>query len=334
MVRLDAIEPNPYQPKTRISVPPETAKKFADSILEHGLIQTPVVRKVGDHYEMADGWLRRAGFKYLAQSGHAEYKDIPVQVRQLSDLQMADSIMEANTKRQDLNPIELANLFKKYVDKFGVSQDELARRHNCTQGEISNTMRLLDLPDVIQYKIVACGLKETHARYLLQLKDTLQMTLLSDEIISKGMTVVAVDARIRELLQKEPKKKPEAPAPQPVQQAPAPKVEEKAEPPKAAPPVSKTPEPAKHTPTKTATPAAPVSTAVKPTWKRKLVLEEKDGYVMASVMKEGTFPVMRKLEGTLEHVIEQPSISETNDLDVPVLKFLGEVTEQWQKESK
>jgi len=119
-IPINDIQPNPYQPESRLKVAPEVAKKFADSIQEHGLIQMPVVRKVNGHYEMGDGWLRLAGFRYLFESmpypENEKWSRILVQVRELDDRQMADMVMEANTIRQDLNPIELAKLYKKYLE--------------------------------------------------------------------------------------------------------------------------------------------------------------------------------------------------------------------------
>lgn len=189
--------PNPYQPEGRIVVDPETAKKFALSIQEHGLIQTPVVRFIlgegkvsqeqfsNGHYEIGDGWLRRAGFLFnLQELGLQEYAKMPCAVRQLTDQQMADMVMEANTVRKDLNPIELAKFYKRYLEDFKIPQVEMARRHNCSQGEIANTIRLLDLPEDIQGKIISQEITETHGRQLLRLNHSaeLQQEVLKNTI--------------------------------------------------------------------------------------------------------------------------------------------------------
>ena len=192
--------PNPYQPESRVQVDPETAKKFALSIQEHGLIQTPVVRLVlgegkisqeqfsNGHYEIGDGWLRRAGFLYnLQEFGLEEYAKMPCMVRGLTDQQMADMVMETNTVRKDLNTIELAKFYKRYLEDFKISQVELARRHNCSQGEIANTIRLLDLPEDIQGKIISQEITETHGRQLLRLNYSaeLQQEVLKDAIVER-----------------------------------------------------------------------------------------------------------------------------------------------------
>jgi ParB/RepB/Spo0J family partition protein len=186
-IALKDLLPNPYQPATRFHVDPETAKKFALSIQVHGLIQTPVVRKAKEdgQYEIGDGWLRRAGFAYLLQEFNLqEYAKMPCVVRELTDQQMADMVLEANTIRKDLNPIELARLYKRYLDDFKIPQVELAKRHNCTQGEIANTIRLLELPADIQEKIISQEISETHGRQLLRLNSSpaLQKQLVKSTI--------------------------------------------------------------------------------------------------------------------------------------------------------
>jgi ParB family chromosome partitioning protein len=185
-ISLEDLLPNPYQPASRIQVDPETANKFGLSIKEHGLIQTPVVRPGKDSkYEIGDGWLRRAGFLCnLQEFGLQEYAKMPCVVRKLTDQQMADMVMEANTVRKDLNPIELAMFYKRYLEDFKVPQVELARRHNCSQGEIANTIRLLELPADIQGKIISQEISETHGRQLLRLNynPALQQEVLKDTI--------------------------------------------------------------------------------------------------------------------------------------------------------
>lgn len=192
LISLEDLLPNPYQPASRIEVDPETAKKFGVSIQEHGLIQTPVARPGKDgKYEIGDGWLRRAGFLYnLQEVGLQACAKMPCVVRELSDLQMADMVMEANTIRKDLNPIELALFYKRYLEDFKMPQAELARRHNCSQGEIANTIRLLDLPADIQAKIISQEISETHGRQLLRLNynPDLQQKVLK-ETIAQGSSV-------------------------------------------------------------------------------------------------------------------------------------------------
>lgn len=211
-IPIDQIKPNPYQPETRLEVPEETATQYGLSILETGLIHSPIVRKVtkaasGDtlglevHYEMGDGWLRLAGHKWLAANGHPEYNNIPVIVRKLTDEQMAMYVMDGNSIHQDLNPIEKAILYQRYLAEFGITQAELAKKHNCSQGEIGNTIRLLELPDDIQHKIISQEISETQGRQLLRLNKIplLQQNML-EHTKKNNLTVSQMDVLIHQSL--------------------------------------------------------------------------------------------------------------------------------------
>jgi ParB/RepB/Spo0J family partition protein len=141
-------------------------------------------------YQMADGWLRFKGFAYLVAQGHPEYETMPVIVRELTDQQMADMVLEANTVRKDMTPIDMAKLFKKYIEDFGVTHAELAEKHHCSAGEIGNTIRLLDLPADIQEKIVSQEISETQGRQLLRVSNApeLQKKML-DYCVQRHPTV-------------------------------------------------------------------------------------------------------------------------------------------------
>jgi ParB family chromosome partitioning protein len=168
-VALDKIYPNPYQPASRLDPGEEANGKIGTSILEVGLILTPVGRKVESVYEMGDGWQRLKGFQWLVDHGHTDYQEIPIDVRELSDQQMADLVIEANKNRKDLNDIEQAEFYQRYMKEFGVSQQELARRYNCSQGEIANTLRLLELPEPVKTAVISQEITGTHGRQLLRL---------------------------------------------------------------------------------------------------------------------------------------------------------------------
>jgi ParB family chromosome partitioning protein len=197
-VPLEEISPNPYQPQSRVDVAEETAEKFGESILAHGLLQIPVCRKVGEQYQMGDGWLRLSGYDWLWRNGHPEFSLLPIMVKEFSDRQMADLVMEANTIRQDLTPIELAGLYQKYIRDFKITQAELARQHNVSQGEIANTIRLLDLPDAIQQKIISQEITETHGRTLLQLNDKPKEQLkMAERIVKDNISVAQADGEIK-----------------------------------------------------------------------------------------------------------------------------------------
>jgi ParB family chromosome partitioning protein len=197
-VDINELQPNPYQPKSRLEVPEEVAKKFGLSILEHGLLQTPIATFSYGHYEVGDGWLRRSGYEWLTKNGHPEFSKMPVSIRTYDAQQMADLIMEANTVRQDMNPIELAWYYRKYLSDFKwVTQTEFAKRHNITQGELANRMRLLDLPEEIQDMIISQKISETHGRMLLQIKDKKQRLLYAESTELHGWSVAKLSEEIK-----------------------------------------------------------------------------------------------------------------------------------------
>jgi len=200
-VPLERILPNPYQPESRRTVDEETGKKFGLSILNHGLLQTPVVRHKYEgtdlYYEIGDGWLRYHGYQWLRKEGHNEYTHLPVEEREITDQQMADMVLEANTIRKDLNPIEEALLFQRYVFDFGVSETKLAKDHNITQGAVSNTIRLLQLPEEIKQKVMSKELSGTHARQLLRLAPHPKMQLeMAERCFKHNLTVSGLDEKI------------------------------------------------------------------------------------------------------------------------------------------
>ncbi len=202
-VDIEKIRPNPYQPEGRLELPEEEAEKYGKSILQHGLIQTPIVRRCNGAglYEMGDGWLRLQGFKWLVSHGYADYQEIPVEERDLSDQQMADLVMEANTIRKDLTSIEEATLFHRYITDFGISETELAKNHNLTQGAVANTIRLLQLPDTIKQKVQTGELGSTHARQLLRMNVLPEAQLaMAEECIKDGNTVNELDREINRYL--------------------------------------------------------------------------------------------------------------------------------------
>ena len=194
-IAITKFDPNPYQPKTRVDIKPDVAEYYGKSILEHGLLQMPLARyapfgKKGDRFEMGDGWLRLQGHKWLVDQGHLEFQEITVEVRDIKDEQMAQLVFEANGVRKALDPIETAQYFKKYMDEFKCTEAQLAEKHSISQGEVANTMRLLQLPADIQYLVASGDVPQTHARHLLRLNvaPDLQKDMVK-QVVAGGVTV-------------------------------------------------------------------------------------------------------------------------------------------------
>ncbi len=165
--------PNPYQPPGRINVTEEDAQIWYESLERSGLIHFPIVRAHPDEpgrYQVGDGWQRRSGFIHgWRVRNDDKYSRLPCVVKDLNDQQMADLALEANERRQDYNPIDRAWVYKRYLDDFKVTQEEFAAGRSISQEKVSNTMRLLELPDDIQSKIISREITESHGRQLLRL---------------------------------------------------------------------------------------------------------------------------------------------------------------------
>jgi len=217
-IKLEDFRPNPYQPASRVEITEEVAKEFGLSILEHGLLQTPVARFIlgegaisqdqvsNGHYEIGDGWLRLAGFRYLLAKGNNGYAEMPVSVREFTDQQMADLVMEANTVRKDLNPLELAAFYKRYLEDFKITQAEMARRHNCSQGEIANTIRLLELPADIQGEIISQEISATGGLQLLRLNAQPDLQAkIAKVAIERRFSVTEIDRSVSQVIWRESK---------------------------------------------------------------------------------------------------------------------------------
>lgn len=191
-VPLANILPNPFQPKSRNVVPEAEAKALALDIFEHGMHYIPKARPRSDLlplngcliYEMADGWRRKAAHEWLALNGHPGCDHMPLDEVAFTDEQMADIIHSANDLHKIMTVIERAEYYKQYIEKFGITQGELGKRQGCSQSEIANTIRLLDLPEAIQAKVISQEISETIGRYLLRLNNhpELQNTLLKEAI--------------------------------------------------------------------------------------------------------------------------------------------------------
>jgi len=334
-VKINKIFPNPFQPESRLNVPDDVAAKFGQSIIERGLIMTPVGRvdpRTADSYQVGDGWLRLAGFKWAAANNHPECEEMPLDVRELSDDQMADMVIEANNIRQDLSPIDKAHFYKECCDQLKLTQVKVAERYKISQGEVANTIRLLELPKDIQKEIISQKITETHALKLVALKDWPGLLQeLVKKVIAEGMSTAALDEEVRQILGKEKKAKdqikknhedcppmhppiPPPTAPINAQAVPAPaavppsqpekaqdlpllKEEEKTGPAPAATKSEEKPEPSKP-PEKKPAAAAP---AVPLKWKRKLTMEETDAGARVSLMAGTNFAV-KLFSGSLDTV--------------------------------
>ncbi len=146
----DLVDPNPYQ--TRLNESSEHIEGLARDILAHGMMQYPAGRMVdGDtRCELAFGHSRFAAYQLLAKLGHEEFQEFPVNILELDDEQMAVAAWSENEKRRDLNPVERAAAIQRRISEFGWTQQEVAEKLDIDRTSVSNALRLLRLPDIIQ----------------------------------------------------------------------------------------------------------------------------------------------------------------------------------------
>ena len=186
---IDAITPNPKQPREHFDE--EALAELVTSITEVGLLQPVVVREVGDgRYELVMGERR------WRASRAAGLATIPAIVRETpDDALLRDALLE-NLHRQQLNPLEEAAAYQQLLEEFGATHEQLAQRIGRSRSQVTNTIRLLNLPPAVQKRVAAGVLSAGHARALLGLDDPDAQERLASRIVAEGMSVRAVEEAV------------------------------------------------------------------------------------------------------------------------------------------
>jgi ParB family chromosome partitioning protein len=185
-VLISQISPNPRQPRTVFD---ETAlNELIASIKSIGILQPPVVRKVGEgRYELIMGERR---FRAAKAAG---LTSIPVIIRQTPDNELLREALIENIHRSNLNPLEEGAAYSQLLSDFGCTHDELAIKLGRSRPLISNTIRLLNLPEAVQRRVAAGVLSAGHARALLGLTDGAEIEKLATRIVAEGLSVRATE---------------------------------------------------------------------------------------------------------------------------------------------
>lgn len=187
-VPLDEIRPNAQQPRKEFDQ--DALDELVISIRENGVLQPIVVRASveGDSkYELVMGERR------LRASKRAGLKTIPAVVRETSDDAMLQDALLENLHRSQLNPLEEASAYQQLLSDFGITQDQLATRIGRSRPQITNTIRLLKLPDAVQRRVASGVLSAGHARAILSLVDETAMAELADKIVNEDLSVRAAE---------------------------------------------------------------------------------------------------------------------------------------------
>ena len=167
MLRVSEIEPNRGQPRKNFD--DETISALADSIKEHGILQPILVRPYGSGYQIVAGERRWRAARMLGMS------EVPVQIKELSDLEAMQLALIENLQRENLNPVEEAKGYSELVESYGMTQEEVAKTVGRSRSSVANAMRLLALPEEIQEMLENGDISTGHGKALLAFDDEEKM---------------------------------------------------------------------------------------------------------------------------------------------------------------
>tara|TARA_Y100001936_G_scaffold81674_1_gene80239 strand:+ start:3621 stop:4490 length:870 start_codon:yes stop_codon:yes gene_type:complete len=188
---VDEIFPNRMQPRSYFD--DKKLDQLAASIDEHGILQPVVVQKTDSGYELIAGERRWRASKKLG------IKKIPAVIREVSDEQSLEIAIIENIQRQDLNPIEEAEAYLRLSSEFGLTQEMIADKVGKSRTAVTNTLRLLNLSEILKDDLVSGTISMGHGRALLGLENPKKMEILRQAILKEGLTVRQTERRAQKL---------------------------------------------------------------------------------------------------------------------------------------
>ncbi|MBE3554495.1 MAG: ParB/RepB/Spo0J family partition protein [Thermicanus sp.] len=190
-IPIEQLRPNPYQPRKEFNQ--ESLEELKESIIAHGVIQPILVRKSLKGYDII------AGERRYRAAQLAGLKVIPAVERKFNEEQMMEIALIENLQREDLNPIEIAEAYHTIMERFKLTQEELAKRMGKSRSLVANFLRLLNLPEEIKEHVSRGTISMGHAKILVAVGDPyLQMELVK-ETINNGLSVRDLEERVQEL---------------------------------------------------------------------------------------------------------------------------------------
>lgn len=184
-VSIEKIHPNPNQPRTHFN---ETElEELSESIREHGVLQPLLVRKKGDEFEIIAGERRYQASKIAGLS------ELPVIIKDVDDQKMLELALIENLQRSDLNPIEEAKGYRQLIKASGMTQEALSKAVSKSRSAITNSLRLLDLPERVQELLFEGKLAAGHARAILAVPFEEQRIKLAEKVVADGLSVRATE---------------------------------------------------------------------------------------------------------------------------------------------
>ena len=201
-VELDSIVPGPMQPRTHFDE--ASLESLAESIRSHGIVQPLLVRRRDDGYELIAGERRWRAAKLAGISR------VPIVVKEVPDESLLEIALIENIQRENLNPIEEAQAYRKLIETVGLTQEALASRVGRDRSYITNYLRLLKLPDDVQQLVKEGRLSTGHARALLALSHPDLQRRIARQIIDGGLSVRATEQLVQKASEEKPARKPPA----------------------------------------------------------------------------------------------------------------------------
>ena len=191
-VRISEVEPNRDQPRKYFD--DEKLEELSESIKTYGILQPILVQKKDGYYEIIAGERRwRAALK-------AGLKEIPVIIREYTDKEILELSLIENIQREDLNPIEEAEAYKRLIDEFGMSQEEMAKRVSKSRSAVANSLRLLKLEGDVRKMLVDGQLSMGHARALLPLEIAEEQIEVARKVADRQLSVRETEKLVRDIL--------------------------------------------------------------------------------------------------------------------------------------
>lgn len=190
-VKISMVEPNRKQPRKNFDE--DALQELADSIKQFGMIQPILVQDRKDHYEIIAGERRWRAAKL------AGLKEIPVIIRDYSEREIMEISLIENIQREDLNPIEEAQAYKRLLEEFHLKQDEVADRVSKSRAAVTNSMRLLKLCDEVQQMLIDDMISTGHARALLAIEDGEEQYTVAQKIFDEKLSVRDVEKLVKNL---------------------------------------------------------------------------------------------------------------------------------------
>ena len=192
-IEIELLTPNPFQP--RVEFDNEKLAELTQSIKELGVVQPVIVTQIKNGYQIVAGERRWRAAKA------AGLERIPVVIRDYTEQECLEIALVENIQRENLNPIEEANAYKTMIEKLGYKQEELAERLGKSRSAVTNTMRLLGLPQQIRDAVREGKISSGHARSLLSLQEMSEQIKAFRQIVGKSLSVRETEKMVKKLIE-------------------------------------------------------------------------------------------------------------------------------------